>query len=240
MKYKFLPISDLHGMKPEETFVDYEQAHGDVLICCGDITNRGSIGEAVDWAKDWACVAKNFKRTLMIPGNHDECFDTTPERFEALVSMMQTAMPNLEVFLGGRTHVGNLKIGFNPWVLIYGSYPFMTAEEGIRRKLERMGRVDILVTHGPSYYVLDQPRIGVHAGSHAQLRYVETHQPLVHTFGHIHESAGIAKYGNTLCINAGMENYPHPGSWERFSFTVDSETKEVVYGPDSIIVCQAH
>ena len=64
MKYKFLPISDLHGMKPEETFVDYEQAHGDVLICCGDITSRGSIGEAVDWAKDWACVAKKILNAL--------------------------------------------------------------------------------------------------------------------------------------------------------------------------------
>ena len=57
-------------------------------ILASRFPNRGSIGEAVDWAKNWACVAKNFKRTLMIPGNHDECFDSSPERFEALVSMM--------------------------------------------------------------------------------------------------------------------------------------------------------
>ena len=239
MNIQITGISDCHGMWPEDFFMNYEHANGDILICCGDITNRGSVGEAIDWAVQWNEVAKNYKRTFLIPGNHDECFDTDAEKFENLADQMKAAMPNLEVFLGGSTHHQGIKFGFNPYVLRYGSYDFMTNEEGIFAKLQRLGRCDVFVSHGPSFGLLDQTRM-VQAGSNTQRAYVDTHQPCAHLFGHIHESAGVMEYGKTFLMNAGIRNYPSPGLWEEHTFIVDSVTKDVSYGSDIALSCKTN
>ena len=42
-------------------------------------------------------------------------------------------------------------------------------------------------------------------GSTAVRRVIETYQPLLSVHGHIHESGGERKIGDTLCINPGSE-----------------------------------
>jgi len=46
----------------------------------------------------------------------------------------------------------------------------------------------------------------VAVGSHAVRSFVETRQPLVSLHGHIHESRGVARLGQTVCLNPGS-NY---------------------------------
>jgi len=43
------------------------------------------------------------------------------------------------------------------------------------------------------------------AGSRSVRRAIETHQPLLALHGHIHESPGVIKIGQTVCINPGSE-----------------------------------
>lgn len=43
------------------------------------------------------------------------------------------------------------------------------------------------------------------AGSRSVLEAVQKHQPMLGLHGHIHESRGVARIGNTLCINPGSE-----------------------------------
>jgi Icc-related predicted phosphoesterase len=43
------------------------------------------------------------------------------------------------------------------------------------------------------------------AGSHSVRQAIEKYQPLLGLHGHIHESAGVAKLGRTLCVNPGSE-----------------------------------
>jgi Icc-related predicted phosphoesterase len=43
------------------------------------------------------------------------------------------------------------------------------------------------------------------AGSQSVRKAIETHQPVLGLHGHIHESAGAARIGRTLCINPGSE-----------------------------------
>jgi Icc-related predicted phosphoesterase len=43
------------------------------------------------------------------------------------------------------------------------------------------------------------------AGSRAVREIIETTQPLLGLFGHIHESKGMEKLGRTVCINPGSE-----------------------------------
>jgi Icc-related predicted phosphoesterase len=42
-------------------------------------------------------------------------------------------------------------------------------------------------------------------GSHAVRRIIEEFQPLLSVHGHIHESGGERRIGDTLCINPGSE-----------------------------------
>jgi Icc-related predicted phosphoesterase len=45
----------------------------------------------------------------------------------------------------------------------------------------------------------------IHAGSKAVRKAIETYQPLLGLHGHIHESSGVEKIKNTICINPGSE-----------------------------------
>jgi len=45
----------------------------------------------------------------------------------------------------------------------------------------------------------------IHVGSVAVRQAIEKYQPLLGIHGHIHESRGFVKIGQTLCINPGSE-----------------------------------
>lgn len=76
----------------------------------------------------------------------------------------------------------------------------------------------IFVTHAPPYGVLDQVKeswrpYGIatygekakdgHIGSDAIKEIVDAYKPLVNTFGHVHETFGVEKRGETVFINGG-------------------------------------
>lgn len=84
--------------------------------------------------------------------------------------------------------------------------------EKISMVLGRFGPLDILVTHVPPYGVLDRVEsastppgwVGRHAGSKTILEYIRRRQPRYVFCGHIHESEGFAKLGQTEVYNLGM------------------------------------
>lgn len=76
----------------------------------------------------------------------------------------------------------------------------------------------IFLTHAPPYKILDRVEenyrkygIGTygkkaaegHVGSIAFKKIIEKYQPIVHIFGHIHESKGVRRLRHTTCINTG-------------------------------------
>lgn len=63
---------------------------------------------------------------------------------------------------------------------------------------------EVLVTHEPPRGTLDLAFNGRHAGSERVRELVARLRPKVHTFGHIHESPGIARLGDTLAVNCTM------------------------------------
>jgi Icc-related predicted phosphoesterase len=63
--------------------------------------------------------------------------------------------------------------------------------------------VDVLITHGPPYGILDKTLFQMHVGCEELRNAVQERiQPKIHAFGHIHEAYGQVKEGNTLFINA--------------------------------------
>lgn len=61
--------------------------------------------------------------------------------------------------------------------------------------------LDILVTHGPPFGVLDKSVFNPNAGSKTILEFVERAQIPLHIFGHIHEAKGDIQIGNTHFYN---------------------------------------
>lgn len=66
--------------------------------------------------------------------------------------------------------------------------------------------IDVLITHGPPYGILDKTYDKVNAGCKGLLKFVERLKPKVHIFGHIHEAYGELKVGDTHFYNASYVN----------------------------------
>jgi Icc-related predicted phosphoesterase len=65
--------------------------------------------------------------------------------------------------------------------------------------------VDILVTHGPPYGILDcLPGNANHAGCPQLLEAVARLKPKLHVFGHVHGAHGMEISGETLFVNAAL------------------------------------
>lgn len=73
---------------------------------------------------------------------------------------------------------------------------------------ERWGQIpegiDILVTHGPPFGILDEVPDGLRVGCRDLLDRVVEVKPKIHAFGHIHHSHGQVKLGDTLFVNAAI------------------------------------
>ncbi len=66
-------------------------------------------------------------------------------------------------------------------------------------------KITLLVTHAPPYATkTDLLPSGDHAGSKSLRRVIEELQPTLNICGHIHESRGTDKIGQTLVINPGQ------------------------------------
>ena len=74
----------------------------------------------------------------------------------------------------------------------------------------------VLITHGPPWGILDTTFGGKHAGSKALRDLIEKRPPLVHLFGHIHQSFGI----QGIFVNGA-----YPGS--RKFISVDLENRKI-------------
>lgn len=67
--------------------------------------------------------------------------------------------------------------------------------------------LDVLITHGPPFSILDQTAPGgTHLGCEELLRAVEEKKPKIHIFGHVHGGAGTFDNGTTRFVNAAFLN----------------------------------
>ena len=67
--------------------------------------------------------------------------------------------------------------------------------------------LDVLITHGPPFGILDQITSDTeHFGCEELLKAVEEKKPKVHIFGHIHGGAGTFDNGVTRFVNAAYLN----------------------------------
>ncbi len=131
---------------------------------------------------------------LYVPGNHDH-----PDlSFAGNVDGKQREIGTLRI--GGIGGAGPDRMGF--------CYEWSEDEIRGRPSLE----VDVLVSHcPPAGTAFDRLPTGLHVGSQAVLERVNGVHGVA-AFGHIHESSGVGRIGDCLCINPGGLGPPmaHP------------------------------
>ncbi|KAL5510896.1 hypothetical protein ACEPAG_4653 [Sanghuangporus baumii] len=185
---------------------------GDLLIHAGDLTQSGSLQEIED-ALRWLS-GQPHRHKLFIAGNHDAALANTD-----VVMRIRTTYPDLvylqdsEVTLSINGRV--LNIYGSPQTPRYGSwrfqYPRVQAPQAASSKQWAAIplNTDILVTHGPPAYHLDNGSSGCPALLHALWRV----HPRLHVFGHIHAARGVEIVSWTLFQNAYENVCAQRGGW---------------------------
>ena len=168
-------FADTHGKHRELKVPE----NVDIAICAGDAVEDNLVGNEYDDFIEWF-ASLPCKWKIFVPGNHELSFeldqaDGIIQRMtEKGITVLEDAIENCDGVVIGT-------IGHN----------VMIAQEDIPTD------IDILVTHYPSYGILDEGM-----GSTEILNFVLHSQPEYHLFGHIHSTAGQKDiFGNTTCIN---------------------------------------
>jgi Icc-related predicted phosphoesterase len=192
-------LSDIHGdlsiIKKMESLL----AKADVTLLVGDITNFGRESEI---KQVLTSVIHSTQNIFAVSGNCDY-----PE--------VDAFLSEQNINLHGKGEVWNA-IGF---VGLGGSLvtPFQTPNELTEDEIEHYlangySQIPsnipmILVSHQPPLKTkCDRISTGDHVGSNSVRNFIEKHQPLICFTGHIHESIGVDKIGDTYIINPGMLN----------------------------------
>ncbi len=171
----------------------------DLLIHCGDYTGRDSLEELHD-LNEWFGEVK--APVLFVPGNHDEIFQDNEKYARSLLTNATTLIDETIEIMG-------LKIHGTPYVPVFFDWAFMKPDLNLQKHWNLIPpKLDILITHGPPYSILDKNGGGMMCGSQTLYKHIANMKfpPSVHCFGHIHESRGETVIEGTQFINAAC--YP--------------------------------
>ena len=194
MKTVFL--SDTHN---------YEVAvpEGDLVIHCGDATERGTIREVTLFAEWFGKLPHPNK--LFVAGNHDFLFEQNPT--VARLILKDNGITYLE---DDYLELGGLKIFGAPQQPYFNNWAFNREEEDLMEIYERIpDGLDILITHCPPRGILDEVAQDFklrHIGSYDLLQKVSRAKPKFHCFGHCHVGYGAKSVIDTFYINAAICN----------------------------------
>jgi predicted phosphodiesterase len=215
---KIVLLSDTHGLHDS-----IRVPHGDLLIHAGDLSPSGTdreVAAAVQWLGSLP-----HRHKIVIAGNHDWLFERQPTQAAAL---MRSA--GIIYLQDSGTRLDGLSIYGSPWQPEFMHWAFNVPRGQLAKYWKQIpAGLDILVTHGPPYGILDQRvRPGMrrlapwedeeqfagsdHLGCEELLATVERAKPQVHAFGHIHSGYGATQNQHTRFYNASIcdENY-EPG-----------------------------
>ncbi len=166
----------------------------DLIISCGDL--------APQFLSFMATFAK--VPILYVHGNHDSCYEETPP--DGCICIDD------DVYV----HEGVRIMGLGGCMCYnFGNYQYTEKEmqkrvKKLRRKIKKLGGVDVLITHSPAYRMNDSEDLP-HTGFQAFYEILDTYKPMLFAHGHVHINYGRdfkreSYYNETRIINA-FEKY---------------------------------
>jgi Icc-related predicted phosphoesterase len=186
--------SDTH-MKHSEVTVPF----CDVLVHCGDFTSHGDLSEVKEFCDYVSAIDCTYK--IAVAGNHDFCFEDKELSGEAEQLLKDSGIIYLN---DSGVEIEGFKFWGSPIQPTFFNWAFNRERGSVIKKHWDLIPLDtdVLITHGPPFGILDKTRYGDSVGCEDLLNRVTKVKPLVHAFGHIHESYGETIVDSISYINA--------------------------------------
>jgi predicted phosphodiesterase len=184
-------ISDTHGLHRT-----LEVPNGDLLIHAGDFTLNSNPPSIIsDFNARLGSVPHRHK--VVVPGNHEFVLEEPRNR---------RAIANAILLIDSGVEIEGIRIWGSPVTPLYGgAFGKSNPADRQRHWAQIPEGLDILVTHGPPFAILD------HGGSEERregcpqlLEAVFRARPRVHVFGHVHAGYGTLRTSDTLFVNASL------------------------------------
>jgi Icc-related predicted phosphoesterase len=193
---RIVAISDTHSLHNQIVLPE-----GDILLHAGDVSSEGKEREIMAFLSWFS--AQPHKHKVFIAGNHDFYFERMPERdIEKIIPKNVIYLNDSGVIIEGIRIWGS---PIQPWFYDWAFNRHRGAD--IKQHWSLIPEdVDILMTHGPAFGVLDRTSRGEKVGCVDLRETIDKIQPKLFVCGHIHEAQGVAENGKTTFINASVVN----------------------------------
>lgn len=192
---KIVAFSDVHWLYQQVSIPSC-----DLLIYAGDWCYGNDLKNTITFSSYLSKI--KAKQKIIVPGNHD--------------IIAQTNMPMVKAILGnaGATVLcdsactcAGISIYGTPWTPMFGNWAFMKEDDELKDVFVKIPKgVDILITHGPCYGILDTTDSMKHVGSYSLLDAVSKRKPKIHICGHIHSGYGKQESDATTFYNVSVLN----------------------------------
>jgi len=224
-------ISDTHTKHHQLT---NDLIGGDLIIHAGDISSMGTIEEIADFC-NWYESLNQYDNSVFIAGNHDWGFQDNKVQISSLVDSYEwiTYLEDSKLTFVNKEATEMCSIWGTPWQPEFHNWAFNLPRNGweLQEKWMRIpSDIDILVTHGPPFGILDVSSYGnVNAGCELLLEAVKVKKPKIHIFGHIHSGFGYQYVDGTHYINASMLDERYKYSRKPLTFDWNPQTNELEF-----------
>ncbi len=194
---RIVVISDVH-----EQWKDLVIPECDLLISAGDYSYRGEK-HIVESFHKWLSVQPAIQ-IISLQGNHEIWVS---KNFKAAKEIVHHISPKIKFveddsfFIDGlKFYCSSITPKFGPWAYGYDKNQLKEHWSFIPEDTQ------VLVTHGPSYGVLDCVAGRILGDPYLRLAIAELRSIKLHVFGHIHDSSGIVEIDGVTYINAAICN----------------------------------
>ena len=207
---RIVVISDTHGLHRQ-----LKMPSGDLLIHAGDFTFYSEPPSIISDFNAWlGTLPHRYK--VIVPGNHEFLLEDPQQR---------SAIMNATLLVDSRVMVEGLKIWGSPVIPLYGGAFGMSRSADRKRHWARiLDDLDILITHGPPFGILDAaPGLQRHEGCPELMEAVLDAKPRLHVFGHIHAGYGTLRTPDTIFVNASLLG--DSGSLDREPVVIDLQAR---------------
>jgi len=168
----------------------------DIVVHSGDASNwldpyrnESELRAFIDWFAALPIPTKVF-----VPGNHDTSLE------KGLITRDLIESRKIHLLINEEKEIGGLRFWGSPFTPRYGNWSYMKDRGTINRLWENIPEgIDVLVTHGPPYGVLDatynyQNKVEL-VGCSALRKRVAKVSPRFMLFGHVHSTEDIRNAG---------------------------------------------
>ena len=217
---RIIAISDTHNgyNKLTQQLIDLYQSENDILVHCGDMTERGSVDE-LNNINSWFGELP-YKYKIAISGNMDGIgLDKQHiDGYKIFTNAVYLQHQSLEIpDLGSN----GFKIFASPYTPEFvGGFQLYSEKESRLKWQDIPNDIDLLISHGPPYNILDSTSRGMSIGDKVLMNEINQRiKPKAVLFGHVHASFGQTEVDGIQYVNAAQFNGIYSG---------DSSVKPVV------------